>query len=489
MKYENYANIANRVPLNCRIGVFPIGLEKYWNQFPGLLDELNEHVGNFVSQLKENPDIEVVLTPMVDSAEKAIEVGRQLQEANCDIIFCYLATYAPSATVVPVAQITGRPMVLICLQPDSCLDYERATMFRQLVNDNCTSLPEIANGLIRTRQKQAGIVVGKLYNDERARQKVNDWVRVARVIHSLRGSVIGQMGHTYEGMLDMHTDPTMAAGAFGCHVRMLETDDLLVEVKAAQPEEVEQKVQEIQEFFRFPGAGTDPHAGPVTQDQLEYSASVSVGLDNLIRKYGLTGLCYYYIGGEGTETRNLIPGMIVGNSLLTGRGIPVAGECDLKTCIAMLIMDRLGAGGSFCEFHPMDLDDDFVLVGHDGPAHVAIAEGKPILRGLSLLHGKEGQGASVEFGVKSGPITICGLTSDGNGRFKMVVAEGQSIEGLVPATGNTNTRGKFAPDTETFIENWSMEGPTHHFAAGIGHHAQVLKKVASVLDIDFVQVA
>ncbi|MDD2709283.1 MAG: L-fucose/L-arabinose isomerase family protein [Verrucomicrobiae bacterium] len=486
--YPLYRHISNRVPAPCRIGIFPVGLKKYWSQFPGLLDDLNRRVGIFVKRLGNDPDVQWVCAPMTDSAEAAFRTAEQLRAADCDLIFCYLATYAPAATVVPVVQSVNRPVFLVSLQPDARMEYDRATQYRQLLNDNCTSLPEIANGMIRVNHPPAGIVVGRLEDDLRAEVRIQTWVRLGKVLHALRGAVIGQMGHTYEGMLDMHTDPTLATRAFQCHVQMIEPEELLAEVKAVQSDAMRDKIHEVEGFFDFPGAGTDPHAGPVTREQLEYSSRVAVGLDRLVEKNHLRGLCYYYIGEPGGEIHRLIPGMIVGNSLLTARGIPVAGECDLKTCLAMLMMDRLGAGGSFSELHPLDFVDDFVLVGHDGPAHAAIADRKPVLRGLSLLHGKEGQGASVEFSLKAGPITIAGLTIDSDNRFKLALAEGESLKGATPATGNTNTRAKFRPDTATFIERWSMEGLTHHFATGIGHFAGELAQLAAILNIPSVNV-
>ena len=177
---------------------------------------------------------------------------------------------------------------------------------------------------------------------------------------------------------------------------------------------------------------------------------------------------------------------IVGNSILNAQGIPMCGEYDLKTCIAMLIMDRLDIGGSFAEFHPFDFSQDFILVGHDGPHHLKIAEGKPVLRSLKKYHGKPGSGASVEFKIKEGPITMLGITQTATGSFKFVIGEGISKEGPIPPTGNTNTRGFFEPTTKEFIKKWVMEGPTHHYALGIGHHAETIKKIADILGIESV---
>src|SRR5574340_999015 len=181
--------------------------------------------------------------------------------------------------------------------------------------------------------------------------------------------------------------------------------------------------------------------------------------------------------------RQVVSNLIVGNSLLTAAGFPMCGECDLKTCVAMLILDRLGIGGSFAEFYPVDFAGGFVLVGHDGPHHIGLAEGRPALRSLLTYHGKPGSGASVEFKLKEGPISMLGITQTHDGRFKFVIAEGESVAGPIPATGNTNTRGFFQPDVRTFLKRWIAEGPTHHFALGLGHRAAAIQKVAEALGI------
>jgi len=257
---------------------------------------------------------------------------------------------------------------------------------------------------------------------------------------------------------------------------------------AATDAEVESKLAEIRRMFEFPAPGADPIAGPAPPEALRDSARVAGGLDRLVADFGLTGLAYYYRGLDDEYT-DLVSAMIVGNSLLTGQGVPVAGELDLKNCVAMLIMDRLGAGGSFAELHPIDFEEGFVLVGHDGPAHIAISDEKPVLRGLSLYHGKRGAGVSVEFKIRTGPMTILGLTQTYDGRFKMVLAEGESLPGSIPATGNTNTRGKFPPDVATFCERWSLAGPTHHFALGVGHVAGTVQKVAKAIGCEVEVVA
>ena len=305
-------------------------------------------------------------------------------------------------------------------------------------------------------------------------------------MRALHGARIGLMGHVLEAMYDMHADPTAVSAAFGLHVALLEPDSILPYENAVTDDEIAAKSAEICEKFDRPDPVSDPITKKLTEEDLRDSARSAVALEKFVKDNKLNGLAYYYEGLEGSEVRKAISSLIVGNSLLIGKGFPMCGEFDIKTCIAMLIMDRLGIGGSFAELHPFDFNSDCILIGHDGPHHIAIAEGKPVIRSLLKYHGKEGSGASVEFKIKEGPITMLGITQDANGQFRFIIGEGESQSGPIPPTGNTNTRAVFKPDTREYIKKWVMAGPTHHYALGTGHHAETIKKIADVLGIEAV---
>jgi L-arabinose isomerase len=246
---------------------------------------------------------------------------------------------------------------------------------------------------------------------------------------------------------------------------------------------VARKKEEILETFVLADPSADPIAAKIEPDDLEWACRVAVGLDQIADDFALDGLTYYY-RGLANEYERVAAGMIVGLSLLTGQGIPCSGEGDLKNCIAMFIMDRLGAGGSYTEFYAMDFNENFVLMGHDGPGHIAISDQKPILRKLKLYHGKAGYGVSVEFKVKTGPVTILGVTQTMDGRLKMIAAEGESLPGPILEIGNTNSRIRFPLDPAAFIDAWCAHGPTHHCALGVGHQLSVLQKVADLLGLE-----
>lgn len=466
-----------------RVGIFAVGHKTYWNQFEGLLDNLMQYYSDFKDMVFTN-GVEVVDFGMADDSFSAYCILDRMKAANIDLIFCDMLTYATSSTFAPIIRGMDVPVVLVALQPLPAMDYTKANTFMQLENDNVCSVPEFTGVANRMGRKVNDVILGTLYGDDRIKEEIMEWCEIAKVLHDLKGARIGLMGHVLEAMYDMHADPTSISAAFGIHVPSLEVDDIIRLYHTVTDKEIEAKKDLIRLEFDMPDPGSDQITAKLTDRDLHQAAKTAVAMDKLVDEYMLTGLAYYYAGNEDSLHRLVASSMIVGNSILNAQGIPMCGEYDIKTCIAMLIMDRLNIGGSFAEFHPFDFIDDFILVGHDGPHHVAIADGKPILRSLVKYHGKPGSGASVEFKLKEGPVTMLGLTQKADGKYKFVIGEGVSKKGLIPPTGNTNTRCFFEPNTREFIKAWVMEGPTHHYALGIGHHGKTLQKIGSILGIE-----
>jgi L-arabinose isomerase len=395
----------------------------------------------------------------------------------------YAATYATSSQVLPAVQAAKAPVVILNLQPARTLDYEGMTTGEWLANCSACCVPEIAGALTRARIPYR-TVTGTLLDGDPAWVVLREWLDAAHAVHTLRTGRVGFLGHTYPGMLDMYSDFTQVQAQTGAHIEVLEIDDLVERVEAADAAAVERKGEEIRDTFDLADAGIDPIAAEITPDIFEWSARVAVGLDRLVDDFELDGLTYYYRGVGGNIAERVTAGLIVGNSLLTARGVPVSGEGDLKTNIAMLLLDRLGAGGSYTEFYALDFDDDFVLMGHDGPGHLAIAEGRPVARALKLYHGKAGAGLSIEMKVRLGPVTIVGVTETAEGRLKLIAAEGESIAGPTFRIGNTNSRIRFPSGPTVFFDAWCAQGPTHHVALGVGHQLPRLRKVADLLGLE-----
>jgi L-arabinose isomerase len=224
------------------------------------------------------------------------------------------------------------------------------------------------------------------------------------------------------------------------------------------------------------------------REELLRAAWTSAALDAFVARHQLDGLAYYYKGSGNVANEDTMSSIILGTSLLTARHIPVAGEYEVKNLLAMKIMDTLGAGGSFTEYYAMDFNEDLVLMGHDGPGHIAIAEGKTKVRPLGVYHGKVGSGLSVEMSVRHGPVTLLSVVEDADARFKLLAAQGECVAGEILEIGNTNSRYRFPLGARGFVSAWNTQGPAHHCAVGVGHVAATLAKTAALMGLGFLQV-
>jgi L-arabinose isomerase len=470
--------------MKTKVGIFGIGLDTYWPQFEGLLNKLISYQTYIKNQI-EGYDVEVIDAGMVDNPGKAAQAAHLFKTADVEIIFIYISTYALSSTVLPIVQKVKVPVVLLNLQPVAQLDYKSFNALNDrgkmtgvwLEHCQACSVPEIA-GVFNRAGIHYDIVTGYLH-DKIVWEEIKAWAVAARVVKAMRSNRMGVLGHYYGGMLDVYTDLTLQSITFGTHFEMLEMCELKKYRDAVTPAQLENKTAEFHNAFHVDDA--------CAVNEIERAAQTSVALDKLVDTHQLNSLAYYYEGQPGNEYENIVTSVIAGNTLLTGKNIPVAGECEVKNAHAMKIMAELGAGGSFSEFYLMDFNDDVVYLGHDGPAHFAIAEGGVKLVPLPVYHGKPGKGLSIQMTVKHGPVTLLSVVEGKNGIF-LLVAEGESVDGPILQIGNTNSRYKFPLSAKEFIDHWSKQGPAHHCAIGVGHLAGTIKKIGHLLNIQVVTI-
>ncbi|PYT90993.1 MAG: arabinose isomerase [Acidobacteria bacterium] len=464
------------------VGLFGIGLDTYWPQFEGLQERLTGYTQQVADRLEET-GVRVINLGLVDSPQKAEAAGHSFRRHDVDLIFLYVTTYALSSTVLPVVRRAKVPVILLNLSPSAAIDYKRFNQMGDrtrmtgewLAYCQACPVPEIANVFRRCRIPLFQ-VTGILENDPFALNEISSWIDAGRVVHTMEHNRLGVMGHYYGGMLDVYSDLTQQCAYFGGHVEMLEVDELADLRREVSSGEVSTRVQYFRDTF-------DVQADCLSVE-LERAARTSVALDRLVEIHKLGSLAYYYKGTENSENEDTISSIVLGTSLLTGRGIPVAGECEIKNAQAMKIMDCFGVGGSFTEYYALDFDDDVILMGHDGPGHIAIAQGKTKVRPLSVYHGKVGRGLSVEMSVKNGPVTLLSVVQTADGRLKLLVAEGISEPGPILEIGNTNSRYRFSMGARRFMEAWNAEGPGHHCAIGIGHISGKLGKLGQLLGME-----
>lgn len=468
------------------IGLFGIGLDAYWEQFDGLKERL-ERCLNEVHRKISLIHPKVVNAGLVDNVDKAFATGKLFRQQEVDLIFLYVSTYALSSTVLPVVQRTKAPVIILNLSPEAAIDYatfnamtDRTQMTGEwLANCSACPVPEIANVFKRTGIKFQQIT-GMIKEDEQCWNEIAEWIQAANVASIMANNRLGCMGHYYSGMLDIYTDLTLQYASFGGHIELIEVDELTALRKEVTDGEIQERVSLFKRKFDV--------QSDCSVAELQRAARTSVALDKLVKQYKLGSMAYYYKGVEGSDNQDTITSIIVGNSLLTASGVPVAGEYEIKNAQAMKIMDSFGAGGSFTEYYAMDFKEDVVLMGHDGPGHIAIAEGKTKVRPLRVYHGKVGNGLSIEMSVKNGPVTLLSVVEQAGGKLLLLVAEAESVAGPILEIANTNSRYKFSIGARNFVNTWNSYGPAHHCAIGIGHISTKIEKLGLLLNLDVVKV-
>lgn len=457
-----------------RIGLVAGGLGTYWPQFPGLLPQLQASARH-VSERFAAMDAEVTDVGFVSDAQEGAAAAEALRRADCDLIVLFLTTYLTSSMVLPIAQRSNTPVLVIDLQPTSRMDHATFDTGDWLAYCGQCAVPEVGNVF-----RRAGVsfrsVSGHLHQDA-AWARIERWIQAAKVRAALRHGRHGLMGHVYPGMLDVATDLTLLPATFGSHVEVLEFDDLRQRVEAVTDAETAARVELSREIFTVDDS--------VQDDDFAWGARVSVGLDRLVEDFALDSLAYYHRGLDGELHERLGAGMILGASLLTARGLPATGEYELRTSVAQLITQTVGAGGSFCEIQSLNFDDGVVEMGHDGPAHLAVASRDPLLRGLGVFHGKRGYGVSVEFDVQHGPVTLVGLGQDRDGTLALIVSEGAVVPGPLLQIGNTTSRVDFGRDPGEWVDDWSATGIGHHWSLSLGHRAGDYRAAADLLGVPF----
>ena len=469
-----------------KVGLFGIGLDTYWPQFPGLRDTLIGFTAQVASQLASS-GVRVINLGLIDTPEKSFTAGHEFRKADVDLIFLYVTTYALSSTVLPAVRRAKVAVIILNLSPAPAIDYrnfnrlgDRTKMTGEwLAYCQACPVPEIANVFNRCRIPFFQ-VTGMLTNDPVSWDEIGEWIEAARVAHVMEHNRLGVMGNYYGGMLDIYSDLTQQCAYFGGHIEILEVEELAMLRRDVGAADLNRRIEEFKTSF-------DVQAD-CSAEELQRAARTSVALDRLVEIHGLGSLAYYHKGVGSPENEDAISSIILGTSLLSSRGVPVAGEYEIKNAQAMKIMDSFGAGGSFSEYYAVDYNDDVVLMGHDGPGHIAIAEGKTKVRPLEVYHGKVGRGLSVEMSVKHGPVTLLSVVQTVDGKLKLLVAEGESVAGLILEIGNTNSRYHFSVGARNFLNEWNVHGPAHHCAVGVGHISSKLKKLGALLGMECVQV-
>jgi L-arabinose isomerase len=469
------SDLTNRMP-RPRIGLLPTGHEIYWSQFPGLKDRCQAMLSQARQRLEGIG--EVIAPELVDTPEKSRQAGRLFASAGVDIVLIFPLGYTTGMAMAPAVMGLSVPLRIVNAHADSSYDYASADTATYLYHEGPCCVPEYAGTLVQLG-KPFKVVTGHFGQEAFWAQLAADCqgAAAARAFRELNFAVIG---NTYTNMTDMPTDEHRLLRSTGRLLVRPEVEEVLEAYRAVTEAQLEDMFSQFRRMYEV-----EPS---VTNEHLRFSAQTAVAYDAVIRRHDIDAFGYYWWGQTELATQ-LRSQSALAVSRLGAMGIPGVTEGDVKTAMAMKLLDLLGGGGMFLEFFSMDFDEGFILMGHDGPSNINVADGRPVLQHLDVHHGKTGHGLGIDFRMRQGPITLVNLTQFGAGAtFKLIYTTAEVIGGDILHIGNPNCRVRVTKPIPQFMDDWCRQGPCHHIALGLGHLDRQVETFAQAIGFDCVRV-
>ena len=459
-----------------RIGLLPAGHLIYWGQFPELKEMGLNMYEKFSQRLREIG--EVISPGLVDTKEKALEAGKFFKKNDIDILLIFPLGYTTGIVVLPCVKQLDVPVRILNSHLDSSYDYKTADTAVYLYHEGPCCIPEYAAGFVNMGQKFK-VRSGPITSDRLWKEVTADCngSAAARAFSSMN---MGIIGNTYTGMVDMPTDEHRWLRVSGRLFERPEVEEIEEAYHRVTKKQLEDMYQQFRKMYDVDETVTDEH--------MKFSAQLAVAYEEVIVKHDIYAFGYYWWGEKEliTQMRSQ-SGLAV--SRLASMGRPGVTEGDIKTAMAMKIMDLLGAGGMFVEFFAIDYNENFILMGHDGPSNINMSEGRPSLQHLEVHHGKTGHGLGIDFEVIKGPVTLLNLSQFNAGdTFKLIYSVGEIVPGDILSIGNPNCRVKIDQPVHEYFDKFCQQGPAHHIALGHGDHSEAIEAFAEAMNFDTVKI-
>ena len=464
------------VETKARVGVFAIALGAYLPQFPSLVPEFE---GQFADFKKTIPDsVELVDGGIVTTKEAAMVAGDKFRAADVDLVLLQMLTYATSYNMLPAIRDLNVPVVLVNVQKKKAPDYantDTATWLGELYA--CGAVGEMVADLERAGKRHAvitGVVEG---GDPEVEKQIAEWCTAAQVRRRFRDTNIAQIGRPYPGMMDLYIDETNLYNRMGLYTKQFDWEKMWAIADDITDEDaIHAKAEGILDTFDIEGGAT--------VETVWEMAKYVVAFEKWVKDEQLALVASHYDGFAQGVAGKLDSMLIPAFSMLIKQGTACAVEGDIKVAMAMSILKTIAGTGQLSEMYSIDFNEDICIIGHSGSGDADISvDRKPTMKIVPVFHGKTGGGYLTQFYPPAGDVTYLAITQDKDGHFKFVVAEGVNEKGPIFTFGDTNMRTRFSIGAREFCNRWSEAGPTHHMAAAIGRHIDVIEKVGKILDI------
>jgi L-arabinose isomerase len=459
-----------------RIGVLGIMQELYDDMIPGITEHQARYAESVAQRLAGVATVKV--TRPARNREEVEAFARELVAADVDGIAIVMLTYGPAMRTVRALMQVPVPLLLANIQPERSVTPEW-DMSDLTYNQGIHGAQDQANALVRA-DVPFSVITGD-WQSEEFEHAFEDWAQAAQAVSALRRTRIGLLGYPMNGMGDILYDAPSLLRRIGTSVVAEDLGPLAARIGEVSDAEADEVIARHREQFEI--------ADDLPRHRHAYAARFEVALRSLLEEKGYAGFSFHFdsIGGDGRFQQ--LPLLAASDLMADGYGF--AAEGDTNTASLMCAAQTMIGDAHFSEMYAMDFELDSVLISHMGEGNWKIArKDRPVrLIDRPLGIGRLDNPPTPVFAAEPGPATSAALVPLEGEYYRFVVGNGEVLD--TPELPKVEMHSfHFRPDggVRAFMDDWLTLGAPHHFVINLGDHAARWRRLAELLDIEYVEI-
>jgi L-arabinose isomerase len=449
-------------------------LEDEYNKTGHLRLKCVETTNNLANMLKTLG--EIVNPGFVEHESDAERAAQMFNTASVDLIVVVELAYQKGAVPAGMFLNTKAPILVWNTQHIRGLP-EDANFDVIMLNSGMCGLPELTNGLLRSGRNFR--VITSHVADPQGLAQIGEYAIAAAVARRLRNARIGIIGHFYEGMTDLMVDQFSLRYSLGPSCWPIEPEKVAAATAAMQSEKVNSLIEEERRRFR----------NELPPEIFERSVRLALALEQVVKESRIDALATFEQAWLADSRVGIVPNYGAGR--LMSLGVPSVPEGDVPTAVCMLILQELAGYSTIIENYVMNFDNETILFSHDGTGNPALASSSAnvSIKPSIYYRGIHGFGAAFEFNYAPGDVTILSLVPLRNGKWRFVVAEGESLPMKPrPLSAPQMTFRHSSGSIQEYCDRWCSAGASHHMALAYGRLAKKVSRVGELLGVEVVVV-
>ena len=461
--------------LKPKIGLFVTGLlEDEYNKTGHLRPKCAETTDDVANILKAYG--EIVNPGFVEHEDDAERATQMFNTADVDLIVIVELAYQKGAVPALMFLNTKAPVLVWNTQQIRNLP-EDANFDVIMLNSGMCGLPELTNGLLRSGRNFT--VITSHVADPQGLAQIGEYAVAAAVVRRLRNARIGIIGHSYEGMTDLMIDQFSLRYSLGPSCWPIESEKVAAAAEATPCEKVNRLIEAERGRFR----------NELPPEMFERSVRLALALEQVVRDNRVDALATFEHAWLADSRVGIVTNYGAGR--LMSLGVPSVPEGDVPTAVCMLILQELAGYSTIMENYVMNFDNETILFSHDGTGNPALASSSAsvAIKPSIYYRGIHGFGAAYEFDYAPGDVTILSLIPLRNGKWRFIVAEGESLAMKPrPLSAPQMTFRHSSGSIQEYCDRWCSAGASHHMALAYGRLAKKVGRIGELLGIEVVVV-